>query len=73
MGQQTYAAVKAGDLSALSDAVGPHMSAIDEKLADIVTLQAKIMELNGEKACPNCGHAVPLDDRFCPSCGAAQN
>ncbi|MBB6731612.1 zinc ribbon domain-containing protein [Cohnella zeiphila] len=68
IGEAVYEAYLAKDLSKAEASILPECEAISGLRKEIVGLEDRIRELRNEKEC-ECGHTVPYDTKFCPSCG----
>lgn len=54
------------------DEIKAHISSIDVALNDLKVLNDQLNALNGLKTCPECGNSIPINNSFCPNCGAKQ-
>jgi rRNA maturation endonuclease Nob1 len=68
IGESVYEAYLAQDLSMAESKVIPGCEEISAIRVEITSLDDRIKEIRNEKECV-CGKRVPVDTRFCPSCG----
>lgn len=55
-----------------NEEIKSHISSIDSALNDLKVLNDQLNALNGLKTCANCGNPIPINNSFCPNCGAKQ-
>ncbi|GGG91107.1 zinc ribbon domain-containing protein [Paenibacillus radicis (ex Gao et al. 2016)] len=68
IGEAVFQANLSHDLSAAEPAITTFSEQIVALQQEIDELEEKIMEIKDEKDCV-CGKVVPIDTKFCPSCG----
>jgi len=68
MGQEIYAAYKAGDLAFAERQVNECCLAIQALEAEIAALEKQMKRLRNERMCA-CGKTLSWDVKFCPDCG----
>ncbi|WP_049917358.1 MULTISPECIES: zinc ribbon domain-containing protein [Bacillota] len=68
IGEAVFQANLSNDLTAAEPAITKSSEQIVALQQEIDELEEKIMEIKDEKDCV-CGKVVPIDTKFCPSCG----
>jgi rRNA maturation endonuclease Nob1 len=68
IGESVYEAYLAQDLSMAESKVIPGSEEISAIRVEITSLDDRIKAIRNEKECV-CGKRMPIDTRFCPSCG----
>lgn len=69
IGQIVYELFEHQETENLEERVTEHCQKIYDMKKEIGELELKILDLNEEKECPACKKVVPIDSKFCPSCG----